>query len=485
MVRRTRQLALVSVAVVIAIWLISGGTTHAGVLNGLVGHWNFDGDYLDTSISENYAVPSGSLTLVAGRLGQALSVTGSSYVRTQYDSVVSGNQARTVNVWFNASLQTEAPLSGGSAGNGQVFDLYLRNDGIFGGHFYGSGYQTMAVPPNGSDPTYSANDWTMATLVYDGGTKVDVYNNGDFVKSTNMSGQLNTGATSLYMGGGGGWTTTDDYAGLVDDVSLWNRPLTASEIKSVFDAAAEGYSLSAPRALQFDFSDNNGSAFGNLGPGQSNGPITGGVWNTIQGHFSGTAKDELGNDVPDITVEFGGTSGDTGSEEITNWGTASVGEVVNTTSGGGVHATALMTDTIYVSSGSRNVMGARIKGLAAGDYQVYFMPRHYLVTSAFDIDIGMNIDGLTGNSFTSPALSAGLTEWVEGTDLQAGNYFSQVVRVSGVDDWVVMLSDQAGTSVSDFMGFQIVQIPEPSGLILLGLGTLMFAGRRRRRRTVG
>ncbi len=114
------------------------------------------------------------------------------------------------------------------------------------------------------------------------------------------------------------------------------------------------------------------------------------------------------------------------------------------------------------------------------------MARHYLATFPFDIAIGVNIDQLSGNSFTSPGLSAGLTEWVEGTDSQPGNYFSQVVNVSGTDDWVVMLADQLnGSIINDFMGFQIVQIPEPASLILLALGTLVLAGRPRRRRAVG
>ncbi len=478
MARQAKRIVVLCVAVAVAMMLIPAGISHAVVLDGLVGHWNFDGDYLDTTVSGNDGVASGSPTFSAGHLGQALSVTGLDHVRTQDNSVISGTQARTVNVWFNAAtLQTEAPLSGGTQDSGRVFDLYHNNTGSFGGHFYGGGYDTLA----GTNPTYSAGQWTMATLVYDGGTKVDVYDNGTFVKSATMPGQLNTDATSLYMGGGGGYSATRDYSGLVDDVSIWNRQLTAAEIESVYEAAAEGYSLSAPKsplALQFDFSDNNGAAVGYLGPGHQGGFITGDVWNTIQGNFSGTAKDELGGDVPNITVEFGATA----SGAITNWGTVGLGEFVNAT-GAGVHDTELMTDMIYVSSGSRNQAGVRIKGLPVGDYQVFFMPRHYLLTEPLDIAIGVNVDQLAGNSFTSPDLSTGLTEWVEGTDLRAGNYFSQVVHVSGSDDWVVMLADQLnGSTINDFLGFQIARIPEPSSLILFGLGTLMLACRPRRRR---
>jgi len=466
--------------------VVCGTVAHATIFDGLVGHWNFDGHRVDWSVSGNDAdAVTGSPGYGAGQLGQALSVGGSDWVRTNNALGITGSQPRTLNVWFNpTALQTEAPASYGANDDTNLFELLLRNDGVYGGHFYGGGNDTLDSGV-GTNPTYAAGAWAMGTLTYDG-SQVKVYQNGQFKKSLNIA--LNTGNSALGMGGGGPYTPFDDYDGLVDDVSVWNRALSDPEIQAVYDAAAAGYSLAKPRAyspsLQFDCSDNNGAAVGYLGPGHTAGAFTGGVWNPIQGNFSGTAKDELGSDVPGITVEFGANDG---SGPITNWGSVSLGEWVNTDSGGGVHSTELMTDMIYVSSGSRDQAGVRIQGLPAGQYEVFFMPRHYLVTEPYEIAIGVNIDELAGNSFVSPALAAGLTTWVEGTSSQAGNYFRGLVSVSGPDDWIVMIADQlAGSTINDIMGFQIARVPEPSMFVVaVGLGALGLIGACRRRRRAG
>ena len=125
----------------------------------------------------------------------------------------------------------------------------------------------------------------------------------------------------------------------------------------------------------------------------------------------------------------------------------------------------------------------RIGGLAAGTYDVFFMPRFGTLNYAMTIDIGVNISDLTANSFTSPALASACSTWVEGTASQGGNYFRKEVTISGPSDHIVML-DHIGTEYgNNFVGFQIAQVPEPtSRVLLLSGGSVMLVLLRRRLR---
>ncbi len=453
------------------VWLsIWSGESQGALMDYLVGHWTFDNNYLDTSTSGNHAVAYGSPgpTFVDGKIGKAISVTGSTgYVQTSSNVNISGNQARTLNVWFSSpSIVTAAPVSTGGTGTGQLFDLYLKNTGEFGGHFYGAKYDTLTDPS--TNPTYALDTWTMATLVYQGGKTVDVYKNGQFFKTATIPGQLNTTNSKLSVGSGGAYGPA--YTGLVDDVALWKRALSAAEIQSIYDAALKGYSLFlplSPLAIQFDGGTGHGTASGYLGPGHITGAFRGGTWNAVvagTGISSGTVLDESGKTVSNITLEFAGYGANDGNVgTLTNWGTATVAQYTCPNTGwGGIYDTALTGDTVYVSPGDRNVMGTRVRGLPAGTYDVFFVRG----TSAypFDVAIGVNINELANNKFTSPGFQGSPMNntWVEGTSLQGGNYFHKRVTISGPTDNITIITDVLGAKYNDLVGLQIAKVANPT-----------------------
>ncbi len=441
----------------------------AGLMDNLVGHWTFDGNYLDSSPSGNDGAAYGSPgpSFVSGLFGQAVYVRGTSgYVQTNMNLDISGNQPRTLNVWFSPLTNTvnTAPVSTGGTGTGKLFDLYLRNDGAFGGHFYGGGWDTFA----GANPTYeiyaAGSTWTMATLVYSGGNTVDVYKNGQFFKTATLPGTLNTTNSKLSVGAGGAYGPV--YTGLVDDVAIWNRALSAAEIQELYSLYQAGLPPPSPLAVQFDGGTGRGTASGNLGPGHITGVFTGGTWNVVGAGtgFSGVALDQHGNPGPTVTLQFAGygaNEGDVGP--LTNWGTATVSNyTIPTTGWGGVYDTALMGDTVYVNTGQRNIMGTRISGLPAGTYDVFYLRG----TSALPwrVAIGVNINEITGNAFTSPAFqgSSSNNVWVEGTSLQAGNYFRKRVTLSGPSDYITVITDVVGANFNDLVGFQIAKVADPT-----------------------
>lgn len=453
------------------VWLgIWSAESQGALMDCLVGHWTFDGNYLDTSTSGNHAVAYGSPgpTFVSGKIGQAISVTGSTgYVQSRSTVNISGSQARTLNVWFSSPSTTvnAAPVSTGSTGKGQLFDLYLKNTGVFGGHFYEGGWDTLTSPAE--NPTYAANTWTMATLVYQGGTTVDVYKDGQLFKTAKIPGQLNTTNSKLSVGAGGAYGPA--YTGLVDDVALWNRALSAAEIQSIYDAASKGYSLFlplSPLAIQFDGGTGHGTASGYLGPGHITGAFRGGTWNAVVAGtgISGNVLDESGKSVSNITLEFAGYGAPDGTVgPLTNWGTTVAQFTISPDKGwGGIYDTALTGDTVYVSTGQRNVMGTRVRGLPAGTYDVFFV--RGTTERPFDVAIGVNINELANNKFTSPGFQGSATNnaWVEGTSLQGGNYFHKRVTISGPTDNITIITDVLGVDYNDLVGLQIAKVANPT-----------------------
>lgn len=459
LVARFSVLALVAVA-----QLGAAAAADASIIDNLVGYWTFDGSYNDSSASDNNGLKYGSPTFVSGKVGQAVSVTGASgYVRSVDNVWISGDQPRTLNVWINppSTSVNAAPVSTGGTGNGKLFDLYLINNGLYQGHFYGGSWDTFGGAPN---PTYSANTWTMATLVYGGGNAVDVYRNGQFVKTATLPGNLNTTNSRLSVGAGGAYGPV--FTGLVDEVALWNRALSAAEIGSLYNGG-QGRNLIAPSplAVQFDAYAGAGTVSGNGGPGHAVSVMKGGTWNEITGHYTGTVNDENGSSLASpVTIQFAGygaNEGDVGT--LTNWGTAAVSAYAGTTNGwGGVYDTALTKDSLYVSAGGRNVMGTRVSGLEAGTYDVFFV--RGTATPAMKVAIGANISQLTGNAFNTPGFQGSTTDntWVEGTSLQGGNYFRKRVTVSGPTDAITVITDVVGVNYNDFLGLQVAKVADPT-----------------------
>lgn len=132
-----------------------------------------------------------------------------------------------------------------------IFDLYMNVNGAYGGHFYGTSYDTLEDLSTGLNPLYDPAQWTMATLVYDGNLTVSVYHNGQFFKSVDMPGQLNTAPTSICFGGANsaGYSATRDYEGSIDEVALWSRMLSSDEIEKVYTLGQSGQPIPEPGTI--------------------------------------------------------------------------------------------------------------------------------------------------------------------------------------------------------------------------------------------
>ncbi len=204
---------------------------------GLIGYWNFDnlkeGDTMFFDLSGNGR--NGYLyntRLVDGKNGKALKFDGrSSYAEIPYDSGLSSPKAISVEAWIYPTPPHQADRNGGIINNinGRPNNrlLIMNNNKPLA-------ELSLDVPPpkvmQVDGPALPNGTWSHVVFVYDG-THGIVYVNGTPGKPVEFDGEALTGTTPLTLG----WGHTGDnyhYCGLIDDVKIYNRALSANEIVS-------------------------------------------------------------------------------------------------------------------------------------------------------------------------------------------------------------------------------------------------------------
>ena len=87
--------------------------------------------------------------------------------------------------------------------------------------------------------------WALVTFNYDGSNK-RIYKNGNQVTSSAGTGTLSTNAGGAWIGAYGGATpSTADYFwdGKIASVKVYNRALSATEIKNNFDSQRNRFNV--------------------------------------------------------------------------------------------------------------------------------------------------------------------------------------------------------------------------------------------------
>ena len=219
-------LALAAMAFV----LMSGSVTRAAT-PGLVAAFGFDEGsgttVTDQSGNGNNGTVSGATWAAAGKYGKALQFNGSS-ARVNVPDAASLHltTGMTLEAWVNPTTV-----------NGNWRDvIYKGNDnyyleatssnaskpdaGLIAGGSYADAYGTAAL---------TANSWTYLAETYDG-TTLRLYVNGTQVASTAHTGTITTSTNPLQIGGDSIYGQY--FAGMIDEVRIYNTALTATQIQT-------------------------------------------------------------------------------------------------------------------------------------------------------------------------------------------------------------------------------------------------------------
>src|SRR6266540_2413754 len=211
--------------------------------SNLVAYWKFDEGTgttaADSSGNGNTGTLANGPSWTSGIAGNALYFDGTDDNVTVADSnSLDLTNSFTFSAWVNpASAFTD--FRSILAKNYKYY-LYASSTGFCGdGSALGGFYEvmdTVACQPS----SLPVNTWTHLTLTYNGSV-LTLYRNGGAVATANVSGTLSHSTGTLQIGAS---EYGEYFQGLIDEVRVYNRALTNTEIQTIYQQAAVTLPLS-------------------------------------------------------------------------------------------------------------------------------------------------------------------------------------------------------------------------------------------------
>jgi hypothetical protein len=228
-------------ALAASIALVVSGAAYAtdSLTDGLVAYYPFNGDANDESVHDNDGTVNGA-TLTADRFGNTDSAyhfngNGNDTHSIELpNTVIDGLTDITSSVWVQTSDASQGLLSGANSGSDNQYSIHIRNGKVF----------PIIKQQYFSDGLINDGQWHHLVVARDGNSGlVQLFIDANLVGS----GTLPTGALSIDVGGlwvgndqdcvGGCWQPNDDFLGDIDDIRIYNRVLSETEVQELYNLA--------------------------------------------------------------------------------------------------------------------------------------------------------------------------------------------------------------------------------------------------------
>lgn len=204
--------------------------------SGLIAWWTMDGaDVLNgVALDKSGNSKNGNLINIAtttfykaGKIGQAFNFDGSNdYIKASSDII--GMGASTTSAWIYARSYGQSNM-GRIIDNGKFILEATSTNSTFG--FSSDGFTTQAVAATNALPL---NKWVHIVITRNPSGTANFYINGVLSGTANQSsGTPIAGTTNVIVGNISAANATFD--GLIDDVRIYNRALSATEVKQLYN----------------------------------------------------------------------------------------------------------------------------------------------------------------------------------------------------------------------------------------------------------
>lgn len=232
----------------------------------------------DASGNGNNGTISNATWSTSGKFGKALSFNGTNALVTIKDATsLHLTSGMTIEAWVNPSSIT-----------GAWRDVIYKGDDNYA--IEATSTNSGAVPGavatiNGSDlaaygtAALAANSWSHLALSFDGST-MRFYVNGTQVSSVAMSGTLATSSNALQIGGDSIYGQF--FAGLIDEVRIYNTALSAAQIQSDMTTAIGTTTQTKTPGLvaAYSFSEGTGTTVADASGNGNSGTLSNATWTT-------------------------------------------------------------------------------------------------------------------------------------------------------------------------------------------------------------
>ncbi|MBI2676665.1 MAG: LamG domain-containing protein [Candidatus Yanofskybacteria bacterium] len=246
---------VLSVAEVKRLYLIGAGskenhTPVESLTRGLTGYWTLDGSNIsgtrakDSSGNNNHGTLTNGPVQAVGKVGQGLSFDGTDdevVLDNLTDLDFSQENAFTISAWVrpDGSNASDGVFSrGGTFSSADTVIYYLAVLNTDATRWRGTVSDgTNLISVNSAVGTVSVNQWQYLSLVWDG-TTLSLYKDGAFLNSATGTfnglwngDDANDRETSI---GADGRAERFYWDGTIDDVRIYNRVLSAAEVKRLY-----------------------------------------------------------------------------------------------------------------------------------------------------------------------------------------------------------------------------------------------------------
>lgn len=203
---------------------------------GMVGWWPGDGSANDIVGGDNGTLHGGA-TYAAGEVGEAFSLNGTdAFVQApdapDLDPTSAGSQDAWVNFSQLPSVAVHIMEIIGKGGFGTDFDLQAETDNRF--HFY-----IAAGTEVSSTTVIQTGVWYHVVGTWDAKAGLKMYVNG-VLEDTNSTLLTRSASSEPLMIGNQPAFGPRLFNGLIDEVQVFGRALTAAEVEAIFDAGSAG-----------------------------------------------------------------------------------------------------------------------------------------------------------------------------------------------------------------------------------------------------
>ncbi len=227
-----RNIVIVSFISILAGLWIAGSVLPQAPIPGLIARWPFDekaGNFTEDAVGEHDGEAVGGPSWVAGRFDNAIQFDekNGQYIEVDADPELQPADSLTVIAWVK--------LDSG-AGRQEIFcygDAYviLVNNGVFKAYIHKGG----AFPRAPGKTPVETDKWHFLAMTYDG-EDLNFYLNGELDGTANLPGEINFLGLPLRFGNnpaaeGSPW----GISGILDEVELWDYPMTAEEILAAYE----------------------------------------------------------------------------------------------------------------------------------------------------------------------------------------------------------------------------------------------------------
>jgi len=220
---------------------------------GLVGHWNLNSNANDSSGYYNNGTVVGATYTSDARWDGGYSfdgISGNDYIIADDDGDSFGKKICNYDgcsfcAWINtkdvSTAQYIISRNDGTSSN-QFFQLRINDPGKIYSKIYGDGSTTFSSSASGSSNEIKANQWHHVCAVFNGSTTVNgtISNYLDGTVSATSGNTVKINSTGwdddedVLIGAGDDGSFSGNFNGTIDEVKIFNRALTASEIKELY-----------------------------------------------------------------------------------------------------------------------------------------------------------------------------------------------------------------------------------------------------------